>query len=201
MAPPALASRIGGRRHPADGCPFRSANPLLPARNELTHHARSEQNPPQGWLRGAGRFFQLFAELEVTFCRRRINKCVRFALQLVRKFPAIQVLVRAHSHAGTTRKPNTVVAALLARNTWHRGTVAPWHLGTLAPWHLGTWHRDTVAPCCVVYLISYAIRTTRSSLPICFSPCELPDRVRIAVPGVTSCGLSSSVITPLPLST
>src|SRR5262249_50255395 len=51
------------------------------------------------------------------------------------------------------------------------------------------------------YLISYAIRTTRSSFPICFRPCELPGRVRIAVPGPMSCGLSSRVMIPLPLRT
>src|SRR5258708_6834746 len=48
------------------------------------------------------------------------------------------------------------------------------------------------------HLISYVMMMTRSSLPTCLSPCELPVRVRIAVPGPTSYGSSSSVITPRP---
>ena len=48
---------------------------------------------------------------------------------------------------------------------------------------------------------SWLIRITRSSLPVCFNPCELPARVRIAVPGSTSKLLPSIVITPRPLST
>ena len=51
------------------------------------------------------------------------------------------------------------------------------------------------------HLISYVMRTTRSSAPVCLRPCELPGLVRIAVPGPTSTGLSSSVITPRPLRT
>ena len=51
------------------------------------------------------------------------------------------------------------------------------------------------------YLISYAISTTRSSGPTCFKLCELPGRVSTAVPGIMSTGLSSTVMTPLPLST
>ena len=51
------------------------------------------------------------------------------------------------------------------------------------------------------HLISYAISTTRSSAPTCCSECELPGRVSTAVPGVMSTACSSTVMTPLPLST
>src|SRR5207245_11498498 len=43
------------------------------------------------------------------------------------------------------------------------------------------------------HLISYVIRTRRSSVPVCLRPCELPCLVRIAVTGPTAKGLSSSL--------
>src|SRR5262249_34967128 len=51
------------------------------------------------------------------------------------------------------------------------------------------------------HLVSKVMMSTRSSAPACTMPCELPVRVRIAVPGTTSVLLPSSVITPRPLST